>query len=73
MNEIELQDALKTLLEELSYMDDDDFDRYDLPPELAEIERVSTFEEAGVLTCNRGVVVQTNDGAELQVTIVQSR
>jgi len=73
MNATELQDALKTLLEELSYMDADDFDQFDVPRELAEIERISTFDEAGVLTRDRGVVVQTSDGAEFQVTIVQSR
>jgi hypothetical protein len=38
-----------------------------------EVKQVQTFEEAGVLTRNRGVVVQVKDGAEWQITIVQSR
>ena len=38
-----------------------------------EIARVQTFEEAGLLTNNRGVVVHTADGSTFQVTIVKSR
>ncbi len=35
--------------------------------------RVDTFEEAGVLTANQGLVVRTRDGREFQVSIVRSR
>ena len=35
--------------------------------------RVRTFEDAGVLTYNRGVVIRLPDGSEFQVTIIQSR
>jgi len=38
-----------------------------------EVRRVQTFEEAGVLTANRGVVVRTEGGEEFQITVVQSR
>ena len=34
--------------------------------------RVVSFESAGVLTNNAGVVVTLEDGSEFQVTIVQS-
>jgi hypothetical protein len=34
---------------------------------------VSTFEEQGVLTYNKGLVIKTADGSEFQVTIVRSR
>jgi len=37
-----------------------------------EVARAVTFEEAGVLTGNRGLVVHTQDGSEFQITIVQS-
>ena len=37
-----------------------------------EVDRVQTFEEAGVLTGNRGLVVRTEDGSEFQISIVQS-
>ena len=39
----------------------------------AEVRRVTTYEEAGVLTNDRGLVVRCNDGAEFQVTLVLSR
>jgi hypothetical protein len=38
-----------------------------------EIIRVQTFEEAGVLTTNNGLVIRTSDGSEFQITIIQSR
>jgi len=73
VNENELQDALKTLLEEIAFMDADDRERFDLPAEMAEVDRVSTFEEAGVLTRDTGLVVTATDGTEFQVTIIQAR
>ena len=73
MNDTELQQTLKTLLDEMSYMDTDDLDQFDMPEELAGIERVSTFDEAGVLTRDAGLVITTNDGSEFQLTIIQSR
>ena len=73
MNETELQDILKTLLQELAYMDTEDLDQFDMPCELAEIEHTSTFDEAGVLTRDAGLVITTADGSEFQLTIVQSR
>ena len=59
MNEIEFETMLYELLQ------DDE-----AAPEIA---RVQTFEEAGLLTGNRGVVVRTRDNREFQVCIVQSR
>ena len=38
-----------------------------------EAARVRTFEEAGVMTYNRGLVISLPDGSEFQLTIVQSR
>ena len=59
MNEIEFETMLYELLQ------DDE-----AAPEIA---RVQTFEEAGLLTNNRGVVVHTAEGITFQVTIVKSR
>ena len=73
MKDTQLQQSLKTLLEEMSYMDTDDLDQFDMPEELVEIERVSTFDEAGVLTQDAGLVITMNDGSEFQLTIIQSR
>lgn len=74
MNDTELQDALKTLLEEVGQcMDADDRDAMGVPDELGQVDDVSTFNDAGVLTSDRGLVVTTADGCEFQLTIVQSR
>jgi len=37
-----------------------------------DVESVNTFDEAGVLTHNQGLVVAFDNGAEFQITIVQS-
>ena len=37
------------------------------------VEGVATFEDAGIMTMNRGLVVTMDDGAEYQITIVRSR
>ena len=73
MNENELQDALKTLLEELKFMDDEDRADVGLDSDLTDIAETRTFDEAGVLTNNAGLVVRMADGSEFQITIVQSR
>ena len=59
MNDIDIETMLYELLQD-----------EEAAPEIA---KVRTFEEAGVLTSNRGVVVQTDDGSEFQISIVQSR
>jgi hypothetical protein len=41
-------------------------------PTATEIAHSTSFEGAGVLTHNRGVVLRMNDGSEFQITIVQS-
>ena len=73
MDERELQDALKALLEEVAFMDDEERTDAGLPDELAGVKRVSTYEEEGVLTRDAGLVVTTAEGAEFQLTIVRSR
>ena len=59
MNEIDIETMLYEMLQD-----------QEMAPE---VKRVRTFEEDGVLTGNRGVVVRTADGSEFQVTIVESR
>ena len=41
--------------------------------EQIEIKVVRTFENAGLLTRDKGVVVSLKDGSEFQITIVKSR
>ena len=43
------------------------------PWEGAPVKLVRTFEDVGMLTHNRGLVVNLVDGTQFQVTIVQSR
>jgi hypothetical protein len=38
-----------------------------------EIRSIMTFEEAGMLTKDKGLLARTRDGDEFQITIVQSR
>ena len=62
MNEQDFRDVLHEAL--IMYMDDEGENT---------ISRVQTFEEAGVLTANTGLVIKTEDGSEFQLTIVQSK
>jgi len=59
MNEIEMETMLYETLQDEEIV--------------PEVDAVRTFEEAGVLTGNRGVVVRCKDGSSFQVTVVQSR
>ncbi len=58
MNEQQVQDMLYDLLDEEGM--EQDF-------------AVRTFEEEGVLTMNKGLVLRFPDGSEYQLTIVRSR
>lgn len=40
-------------------------------PEGAEVVRLMNYEEAGLMTADHGLVVETEDGHEYQITIVQ--
>jgi hypothetical protein len=74
VDEQQLQDALHMLFDELSYMDEDDRAETGLGIwEDLEDARVYTFEQAGVLTMNKGLVLSLADGSEFQLTIVRSR
>jgi len=60
ITEGDVQDAIRELLE---------CDEEEVFPEL---ERVNTYEEAGVLTTDAGLVLRTADGSEFQLTIVRA-
>jgi hypothetical protein len=78
MSEARLQNLLRDVLEDLLYARDnpDELDD-DLLIERTErassIRSISTFAEAGVLTHNRGLVIEVDDGRTFQVKIVRSR
>ncbi len=58
-----LQDGLRELITE-------GYDSFEINWENI---RVRTFEDAGVMTYNKGLVLELPDGSEFQLTIVQSR
>jgi hypothetical protein len=72
VTETELQDALKNLLEEIAFMDEEDRAEAGLGDDLADVQRVRIFDEEGLLTNDAGLVITTETG-EFQVSIKRSR
>lgn len=58
-------DAPETEIEMEDYLMDLLFDEY-------EVSNITTFRDAGLLTYNRGIVVEFKNGAVFQITIVQA-
>ena len=58
-----LQDGLKELITE-------GYDSFEINWENLQVR---TFEQAGVMIYNKGLVIEMPDGTEFQLTIVQSR
>ena len=71
MDEEALQDRLHEILDVIMFSDADELDQFGLSTELRP-NRVETFEQAGLLTINKGLVVNMGD-AEFQLTIVRSK
>ncbi|MCK6483040.1 MAG: hypothetical protein HUU22_15720 [Phycisphaerae bacterium] len=70
----ELQDHLRDLLEAVLFARDDAADPANaLAEHVAGIHQIATFDDVGVLTRDKGLVIETRDGAEFQLTIVPSR
>ena len=71
MNEQELAQAMMDFLNNAfeAAIDGD----VDVPEELSEVRDMRTFEEAGVLTRNAGIVLRMRGGDEYQISIVKSR
>ncbi len=74
MNARQLQDQLRDLLEAVLFAR---HDTNDPAAELAEhvegIRQLATYDDVGLLTRDKGLVIEAADGAEFQVTIVESR
>ena len=67
-----METALNDLFAELILEADCQEYPEDLPEELAGVEMVRTFEEAGILTDDKGLVLRMKDGSEFQITVVRS-
>ena len=61
----QIQECLRSLLQGETWEDA-------IPYKLEDL-RVRSFEECGVMTHNKGLVITLADGSEYQLTIVQSR
>ena len=72
MTERDMELCLYDLLCGVSAADLEDAN-VDIPDDVADIDRVSTYPEVGMLTDNAGLVVRMKDGSEFQITIVKSR
>jgi len=74
MNARELQDLLRDLLEELMFARDDEDDPLAKLAERTEgIRQIATYDDVGMMTTDKGLVVECDDDTELQVSIVQSK
>lgn len=69
-----MQNRLRELLEAVAVMDAEDRDDAGLL-DFEDLEGASTrtFEEAGVLTLDAGLLLRLADGSEYQLTVVRSR
>ena len=66
-----MEDWLKEAIQE--FVDDDDDVMYLGESEVPVASRVDTFDDAGILTMNKGLLVELENGEEFQITIIQSR
>ena len=80
MNEQRFQDCLYILLESISDNDFTDEDGDTLWPIVEYLEgfsnnisQVRSFNDEGMLTNNKGLVVKLEDGSEFQLTIVKRK
>ncbi|MEP0848353.1 MAG: hypothetical protein HRF50_16215 [Phycisphaerae bacterium] len=74
MNARQLQDQLRDLLETLLFARDSaDDPAAELAGHVAGIRRIATYDDVGMLTRDKGLVIEAADGTEFQVTIVESR
>jgi hypothetical protein len=71
MDEQAMQDRLHEILDVIMFSDADELEGFGLSTELRP-DRVETFEQAGLLTINKGLVINMDD-AEFQLTIVRSK
>lgn len=74
MTEHEMQTALNDLFAELILATDCDEFPDNIPDELRDIDMVQTYEEAGLLTSDAGLVLRLKGGrGEFQITVRRSR
>ncbi len=74
MNTRQLQDRLRDLLEAVMFARDDaDDPANELAEHVEGIRQIATYDDVGMLTRDKGLVIETEGGAEFQLTISLSR
>ncbi len=83
MHDTDLQDillnAVQNILDAREEIEGEDDDialaeiARDMVSDLDDLASVTTFERAGLLTTNAGIVLRFGDGSVFQISIVQSR
>jgi hypothetical protein len=75
MNANELQEGLQALFDEALAvaLGEIEEDEVSAPGEFGDLIRVESFEDAGLLTSDPGIVLRFKGGDEFQLTIVRSR
>ena len=74
MTDRKLQDGLRAILEEvINAQGDEDDELAELAAMLPPMESVATYAEEGVLTTDKGLIIEFEDGTAFQVTIIRSR
>ena len=63
--EKEIEDSIKEAIKNNSYIEAEDDDGVLFPT----VENIRTFEEAHILTTDKGVVIDLNDGSTVYLTI----
>ena len=69
--ERQIEDALQFLFDTLAYVDDIDLNETEevMREAVGEVKGAASYEEAAILTTDRGVRVELEDGRELYLTI----
>ena len=75
MDTKELQAGMQALFEEALAVAIGEIaeDGMTMPTELEDLIRVESFEDAGILTSDAGLVLRFKDGFEAQITIIRSK
>jgi hypothetical protein len=72
MNDRSFQDILLDVFKSIEHREIDDDNLREIVLDKLPIVRTCTFHERGVLTRNKGLIVELANGDEFQITIVQS-
>ena len=75
MTTTEVQEGLRAMMEEVLAVGVGEIDECEMtmPQELEDLIRVESYEDAGILTTDAGMVLRFKRGEKFQITIVRSR